>query len=501
MSPSAAEADFVAGLLGRYRGDPARAQALHAALGQGRRDVVLRFALGLPAGIAAPAPGGDAAAARLAEDATLFLRHCLARDDASHYDVLCLAPDASAEAVRENFRLLMQLIHPDRQDGCDPWPEGSAARVNRAYAALKTRETRAAYDRELASRHREATARAAAAARPGTPSAGKRAAVHRSRLRGPFVPEWLSAGLADFVRARPVASSLAMIVVGSASIIAALAWESRDATLTRDVAPRVAADASATPGPRRPGTAGLGASRPAVAIADYAPGAERIAASVAVDRAAAPAAKVEAAAPAAVAAARSSATPGVPVRGDTGAAREGGPVQGGAQAAPLVVTTVAEVAASATPVPVSAPVPVAAALPVPAPLPVAVPAPDPTVAPPATAEIEAFFAAFVESYEKGRADAIAALFDDEADANHHHGRAAIRGEYDEIFRLSSWRRMQLTRINWRRAGDRAHATGEISVRIGWRDGREVEQRLAVDMELVRRDGRAVVARLAQQPRN
>ena len=57
-------------------------------------------------------------------------------------------------------------------------------------------------------------------------------------------------------------------------------------------------------------------------------------------------------------------------------------------------------------------------------------------APPATAEIEALFAAFVESYERGRADAFAALFDDDAETNLRQGRAAIRGEYDELFRLS-----------------------------------------------------------------
>ena len=50
-------------------------------------------------------------------------------------------------------------------------------------------------------------------------------------------------------------------------------------------------------------------------------------------------------------------------------------------------------------------------------------------------------------------------------------------------------------------GDRTIAKGEITVRIGWRDGREVEQRLALDMELVRRDGRVVIARLSQQPKN
>ena len=121
--------------------------------------------------------------------------------------------------------------------------------------------------------------------------------------------------------------------------------------------------------------------------------------------------------------------------------------------------------------------------------------------PPATSEIEALFATFVESYERGRADAFAALFDDDADTDLRHGRAAIRGEYDELFRMSQWRKMQLTRVNWRRAGDRAFAKGEIIVRIGWRDGREDEQRLALDMEIVRRDGRVVIAKLSHQPKN
>jgi hypothetical protein len=122
-------------------------------------------------------------------------------------------------------------------------------------------------------------------------------------------------------------------------------------------------------------------------------------------------------------------------------------------------------------------------------------------APPATSEIENLFATFVESYERGSADVFADLFDVDAEANLRQGRPAIRGEYDELFRLSQWRRMQLTRVNWKRVDNRTFAKGEITVRIGWRDGREVEQRLAMDIELVRRDGRVVIARLSQQPRN
>jgi hypothetical protein len=57
----------------------------------------------------------------------------------------------------------------------------------------------------------------------------------------------------------------------------------------------------------------------------------------------------------------------------------------------------------------------------------------------------------------------------------------------------------LTRISWRPIGDRAVAKGEITVMIGWRDGREVVQRLNVDMELMRRDGHVVIAKLTHQP--
>lgn len=169
------------------------------------------------------------------------------------------------------------------------------------------------------------------------------------------------------------------------------------------------------------------------------------------------------------------------------------------------------VAAPSVPAIVAASVPVPAAVPpsAAAPAPVTVAnrtedAPAATVAAasplaPANAEIETFFAALVDAYDRGRVDAYAALFDDDARSNERQGRAAIRRDYEELLRQSTWRRMQITRINWRRTGETARAKGEIAVRIGWRDGREVEQRHAVDMELARRDGRVVITRLSQQP--
>jgi len=102
---------------------------------------------------------------------------------------------------------------------------------------------------------------------------------------------------------------------------------------------------------------------------------------------------------------------------------------------------------------------------------------------------------FVDTYNRGRPDAFAALFDDDVQADPHRGRAAIRREYDELFERSAWRRMQLARVTWKRQGGVAHVKFEADVQTGWRDGREGKEHLALDMELARRDGRVVIIRL------
>lgn len=120
--------------------------------------------------------------------------------------------------------------------------------------------------------------------------------------------------------------------------------------------------------------------------------------------------------------------------------------------------------------------------------------------PPGTAEVETLIAAFISSYESGRLSAFAGLFHDDAQANQQRGRAAIVGEYDQLFRSTISRRMSITQMRWQAVGDRTEAKGELMVKTSWRDGREAEQRVAVDMELVRQGGRAVISKLGLQPR-
>jgi curved DNA-binding protein CbpA len=102
--------------------------------------IVLRFAQGR-----VPASLGDADGVRQA--AEQFVRRVCLSQDADHYQVLCAARDAPAEAIKENYHLLMSLLHPDRQEAASGlWPADCAQRVNLAYAALGDPEARREYD-------------------------------------------------------------------------------------------------------------------------------------------------------------------------------------------------------------------------------------------------------------------------------------------------------------------------------------------------------------------
>ena len=118
---------------------------------------------------------------------------------------------------------------------------------------------------------------------------------------------------------------------------------------------------------------------------------------------------------------------------------------------------------------------------------------------PSTDEVEMVMVAFVDAFDNGKLEAITALFAEDAQTNAQRGRAAIRRDFDELFRRSDRRRMQYARVSWQRLGEQANARAEGAVRISWSDGREVEQRFAMDMELVRRDGRVVITRLSRPP--
>ena len=99
-----------------------------------------------------------------------------ASDTRTHYDVLGIARDADASAVRAAWKLHVQAWHPDRFTGpMREEAERQAARINEAYTVLRDGGRRAAYDCRLAADEadvrREREPRTSHKVRPAAPRA------------------------------------------------------------------------------------------------------------------------------------------------------------------------------------------------------------------------------------------------------------------------------------------------------------------------------------------
>jgi hypothetical protein len=80
--------------------------------------------------------------------ARLVIARVFLSRDSNLYLVLGAAPDCPSEILRENYRRLMGLVHPDtRPVG---FPEDSASRVNFAYSVVSDQVRRESYDASLA---------------------------------------------------------------------------------------------------------------------------------------------------------------------------------------------------------------------------------------------------------------------------------------------------------------------------------------------------------------
>jgi hypothetical protein len=515
--PDRPAADRTANLLLWFQQEPLRYRAEVRRRDQPAFDseVVLKLALGRRVEFGDPMLSSVSSGA-WREAAATYVREVFFRPRATPYQILGLAPGASAQAIKENFRLLMQLVHPDRQGARPLWPEAFAARANRAYGILRHDGSRADLDREeaaRAARARETQQRAAAAAMAPTPRWPPFGLAPRRPPPLVGMPEWWTAGLGGFMRRHPAEVAFVVLLCGAALVISAMMWDGEAGSLTRATrAPSLPTGAPA----RSVNELVMTTVEPEITREERPPPVPTLApapiAAEAVKKAAEPGPRV--APPAPSAPTPPTRTAGEAVKpaaepGASGGSREGdgspkvsvatplaavatdtvqtvrtavGARPDAAPAAPSVATDAGEVSRASATLSDGNPSGPAA-----------------TVQPLTTAEIDALSAAFVDAYDRGRLDTFAALFDDDAETNLYRGRAAIRNEYGELFRLSEWRQMQLKQINWRRVGERAYAKGEIAVRIGWRDGREVEQRVAIDMEVARRDGRVVITRLAHQP--
>ena len=82
--------------------------------------------------------------------ACFFVRTALMHPGADHYTQLGLPRNADAATVKEHYRLLMRLVHPDfSATSRSTWPGDAATRINLAYEVLASREKRIRYDETL----------------------------------------------------------------------------------------------------------------------------------------------------------------------------------------------------------------------------------------------------------------------------------------------------------------------------------------------------------------
>lgn len=105
------------------------------------------------------AGGGNQEALPLQEAARFFVRTALLFPGADHYALLGVERSADNAELKDRYRLLMRLLHPDfSSPGGDSWPADSAVRVNLAYDTLSSAVQRRLYDETFAHPHVSAAA-------------------------------------------------------------------------------------------------------------------------------------------------------------------------------------------------------------------------------------------------------------------------------------------------------------------------------------------------------
>lgn len=119
--------------------------------------------------------------AQLQEAACFFARNALLYPGADHYALLGLDRTASTAEMKDRYRLLMRLLHPDFATlGSATWPADAATRINRAYEVLSSPAQRQEYDelfapasaRQSTGKHR-ATRSGASSHRPAGSGIGR----------------------------------------------------------------------------------------------------------------------------------------------------------------------------------------------------------------------------------------------------------------------------------------------------------------------------------------
>lgn len=422
---------------------------------------MLRFAQGkFPPGILHDMPTHRRA--ELREAAQAFIRQVCFWEGATHYQVLCVPPRARREAVKENYHLLMALIHPDRSEGAaQAWPSEWPQRANQAYAVLSDDALRATYDASL---------RTVGSIPPSIAQAPRRESAAVRRSPGRF----------SRLQLRLAKAALALGAIVS-TLLLLEAWYGetpREYTLFQGLT----AMARAGGGAEHPRYLGSGAF--------HAPDAPASSAGPlgAQDRSSfAPPTGGDAAAavPVANALPRTDAIPPVataiaasePAREPTPLAERAPAAQGVRESGPVDASPALRAAMFVAQAPV-------------------VPERAPTTRP-TSDEIENLVVRLIGYYEAGQADQLMGLL---AIDEGFWQTARIRQSYLDFFRATKERRLRVDKLEWQTAALSAHAKGEATVQAEFfEEPRVLERRVDVELDIGLRDGEAKITRLRLYP--
>jgi len=386
----------------------------------------------------------------LREAALAFVRQVCLRDAANHFEILCVPADAAPAAIKENYHLLMALLHPDRQ-GATAWPADCAQRVNQAYAALSDERARRGYENGL----RDAAHRAARGAHPPPqrqPSGPAPRAFGRRRrasvLRAAIVVSAVMAALllVQLLWVSSVPAELSLLE-RSFPVTASARWMrgvfasgeprylSDNAVPPRQDNPADDAPLARTAKPRDPDV---------IVLPDIAP---------------------------------------PPARALRTANEEPAPFD---RARPAPPKAAAPDAQAPEPPPALR---FAQSLPAPS-----APAAQAAIT---GADVETLVARLVSYYESGDVENLMALVDGNEAASARG--AQMRQAYREFFGATKQRRLHVNTLGWQLGGVSAQARGEAALSAEYFDQRAVERRVPVEVDIALRDGRPRITRLALFP--
>ena len=83
-------------------------------------------------------PQDEALEAQLRQAARFFVRTAMLRPGADHYTLMGLTPVDEPGKLRDHYRMLMRLTHPDFSGGGRAWPADAATRINQANDVLSS---------------------------------------------------------------------------------------------------------------------------------------------------------------------------------------------------------------------------------------------------------------------------------------------------------------------------------------------------------------------------